>query len=119
MASQAEGLVLTDVVKYEAPSRYSRRIMTLAISQTISLGEVLEMSSTSVVALATAASAVAIALEAVTTGAGATANILCLVRHGVTIRENLTYNSEDEDETDAALRAVGIEVRTNAVHDES
>ncbi len=119
MASQTEGLVLSDVIKFEEESRFSREVLTLAASQTISMGEVLQASGDNVVALASAASASAVALEAVTTGVGVTSDILCAVRHCVLTRENLTYNSEDEDDTDAVLKALGMVVRQNAVHDEA
>lgn len=119
MASQLEGNNISDIIKYEAGFDFSREVKTLALNQTVSLGEVLEPDSDNVKVLATAANATCVALEAVTTGAVDTAKILCAVRHCILVRENLTYNSEDEDDTDAILAALGIVVRENFIHDES
>lgn len=110
MASQSEGLVIGDVILLEGDMHYSRETLTLATSQIITLGEILEPDSANVKALAVAANATAIALEAVTTTT-ATAEILCLVRHGIVNQSNLGYNAQAAAATNAALKALGIVVR--------
>lgn len=113
--SVSEGLYQDDIVLYEPPMDYARKLVTIAASQTISRGEILELSGSDYIAVATAGNAVAIALEAVTT-TGATATIVALVRNCVVKYEGLTYNSLTEATVNAALEAKGIVVRTGPTY---
>lgn len=107
MATLTEDLVIGDVVKMEERMAFSREVLTLATSQTISLGEVLEPDSAYVKAGAVAGNISAIALEAVTT-TSATADILCLVRHGIVDIDRMTLNSLTEADVVTQLKTLGI-----------
>jgi len=107
MANETKSRVLSEILKYEAPNRYSRETKTLSTNQTISLGEVLEDDGSNVKAGAVAGNIKYIAAEAVTT-TSATADIAVIARNAIVDKSLLTYNSLTEATVDAALEAVGI-----------
>ena len=104
-----------DVVKYEAPFGFSRDKGTIAASQTVRVGSVLDGAVTALSVCTTGAAASAIALEAVTTGSGETAEIPVLVRHAVCAEEYVHFgslNSGNVTAAKAALKALGVLIRT-------
>lgn len=103
-----EGLYPSDVIKWEEEDRYSREVLTIAPSETIVIGQVLEKFSGGYGAVKTAGNAKAIALSAVTTGSGETMDIVCLVREAKVITDNLSYGQLNKAEVMAALKTVGI-----------
>ena len=108
-----EGKVAGDVVKMEADQRYSRDVLTIADGQTIVVGSVLYDTGSSQygqVVSGQESNAAAVALEAVTTS-GATGKCVALVRHGIVVKDMLTYSTATATSVDAALKALGILVK--------
>lgn len=110
MSTITEGLVVSDVVKYEAGGRYSRENRTVAESQTLVVGSLVELSGGEVIKLSvTEANCIGVMLTAVTTGAGATAPCVVLERHAIVNKDSLNYEDADsESGADTQLIALGI-----------
>lgn len=116
MATQTELKVVGDLVKYEAPSQYSREQHTVAQNQTLVIGSLVELTGGEVIKQSvTEANCIGVMLEKVTTGAGETPEAAVLVRHAIVSEDQLNY--EDADSEAAAqtqLIALGIIPRSEA-----
>lgn len=121
MATQTMGTRTDEFIVMEGPSDYSRKVVTIAASQTIKKGTVLGRvtSGGQYVAVAPAAdngsqTAVAVALKDATTGSGQTAQIPVLVRHCIVSNGTLDWkalNSSQQTAAKTQLENVGIVVR--------
>lgn len=110
MATLEEGAYPgSDIIKYEAPSQYSREVVTLTDGEEVVVGSILEVAASKMIACTTEANAVAIALEAAAPD-GADCEIVALVRHAIVITDNLDFTTASLTKADvvAALKAVGI-----------
>jgi len=97
----------SDIIKYEAPCRYSRKKVTISDGEVVAIGSILEKDGDEWIVCTTAANAAGIALEAASPD-GDSADIVAIVRHAIVISDNLDYNSVDEDDINAALEDLGI-----------
>jgi hypothetical protein len=117
MASDTIGKKIGDFLRYELPHEYCRARITVAKSQTVVIGAVLDRdgaTQASPIANGSEANADAIALEDCTTGAGATGTVLALVRGPAIIDGDQLVLAANVTvaELVAPLLALGILVRT-------
>ena len=108
MANDTQGTQTDEVIIDEEPSGRSRANLTIASGVgAVAVGQVLELSGTEYVLVATAGSAAAVATEAVD-ATSAAKECICLVRECKVRKSLLSYNSLVEATVDAALTALGI-----------
>jgi len=113
MATQTEGTNLADLIKYELPRNLSRSLVP-SEALTWAVGEIFEYDATSeqIQKLTTAASAGGVVLDA---GAVSAGDLVRVLDFGAVVDySQLDYNSIDEQDTDDALRKIGIKVLREA-----
>ena len=111
MTTETEGLYPSDVISWEEDNFYSREKVTIAASQTVVLGSILQDAGGGAYEICDCeADALAIALAPVTTGSGETAEIPALVREAKVLADGLCYLCLCKTDVDAALKALGIVV---------
>jgi len=116
MAVVNEGLVAGDLVKYEAPSYYSRSVGVLVASKTVVVGSILKgaLATVQPAAAADHASITCVSLANATTGAGETLSIPVLIRHSVVSNGVVKYTDAAIDANGTAkLLTFGIVVRSD------
>jgi len=113
MAELNEGRVIGDLIKFEEDQRYSREIVTINASNTIIIGTPLMPVGDGLakVTIGNEALVTAVALEAVTTDAESTAQIIAVVRHAIIIEDFLDVGTATLADVVAALTALGIVCR--------
>jgi len=121
MPEKSEPAKLSDLVRYEAPYRFSREVMTVKTGADLAFGEVCK-DDTGQAPLAgtdeTDANAIHIGDPITTAGAGATS--LFLVRHCIVSKNELTYSGGVTEATvDSTLKGLGIIPRSEPTKTET
>ncbi len=111
MASQTQGKLKFEFIIDEEPSFRSRKKITIASGQgSIVVAQLLELSGSEYIKLATPGNAAAISGEAVD-ATSASKEVIAIVREAKVRKADLDYNSQVASTTDAALEALGIIVQ--------
>jgi len=97
-----EGIYISDIVKYEAPMNYSRKLVTIPSGTgALKAGAILKLAENGYVAISQGDAPAAILLQDVD-ATSANVKALAVARHAIVVKQQLVCSIDDE----AALSAV-------------